>query len=358
MKEPTMPDAATIVGSGDRSDERHLRLGFFTYLEGPKPQSEIYAAALELFIAADALGFEVGWVAQHHFGHHGGLPSPFVFFATLAERAPRIGVGTAVITLPLENAVRVAEDAAVFEVLHPGRLQLGLGTGFATPQIMAAFDRAGEDRRALYDASIVRLIAALEGKPVNEDGDILNPPASALSERLWEGPSTPERAVDAGRRGSGMLLSRVAIGAGDRPTHELQLPLVDTYIGSLPAGVSPRIGLSRTVYPSRRPEVARRDLIAGLEEMARTSSGQHTFPQGSGIDGLFAHHNIHTGSPDAVIASLSREPLLAQTTDLICQVQPGLPSQAQTLDSLELIATEVAPALGWRPSWTIEEAIA
>jgi alkanesulfonate monooxygenase SsuD/methylene tetrahydromethanopterin reductase-like flavin-dependent oxidoreductase (luciferase family) len=333
------------------SHERRLRLGFFTYLEGEKPQAEVYADALELFIAADELGFDVAWVAQHHFRHHGGLPSPFVFFATLAERASRIGVGTAVVTLPLESAIRVAEDAAVFEALHPGRLQLGLGTGFATQQILATFGRAGEDRRALYDTEIVRLTDALAGDPINDDGDLLNPPAPRLRARLWEGPSTPERAVEAGRRGSGLLLSRVAIGAGDRPTHELQIPLVDAYTESLPAGAAPRIGLSRTVYPSRQPDIARRDLIAGLEEMARTSSGQHTFPKAGGLDGLFAHHNIHTGSPEEVIASLQREPLLERTTDLICQVQPGLPSQAQTLEAMELIATEVAPALGWKPAW-------
>ncbi len=43
------------------------------------------------------------------------------------------------------------------------------------------------------------------------------------------------------------------------------------------------------------------------------------------------------------------EPLFPRITDLICQVQPGLPSLEQTLEAIELIATEVAPALGWRP---------
>jgi hypothetical protein len=51
-----------------------------------------------------------------------------------------------------------------------------------------------------------------------------------------------------------------------------------------------------------------------------------------------------------VVASLRREPLLDRTTDLLCQVQPGWPSRAQTLVAIEWIATEVAPALGWRPA--------
>jgi alkanesulfonate monooxygenase SsuD/methylene tetrahydromethanopterin reductase-like flavin-dependent oxidoreductase (luciferase family) len=332
------------------SSERRFRLGFFAYLEGEKPQADVYAEALEVFVAADELGFDVAWVAQHHFGHHGGLPSPFVFFAALAERARRIGVGTAVVTLPLENPVRVAEDAAVFEALHPGRLQLGVGTGLASPAVLATFDRAGADRRALYDDAIGRLLDALDGRPVNDDGDVLNPPAPDLRARIWEAPSTVERVVDAAHRGSGLLLSRVAIGAGSRPTHELQLPLVERYVAELPAGVAPRIGLSRTVYPSRRPDVALRDLSRGLEAMLAAGIAPGNMPAHMTLAELFGHHNIHVGTPDAVVERLRREPLLGQTTDLICQVQPGLPSLAQTLDAIELIATEVAPALGWRPA--------
>ena len=62
------------------------------------------------------------------------------------------------------------------------------------------------------------------------------------------------------------------------------------------------------------------------------------------------HNNIHFGEPERVIDSLLTEPLIDDITDLICQVQPGLPSQAQTLEAIELIATEVAPALGWQPA--------
>lgn len=336
------------------TDSRPFRLGFFAYLEGEKPQAEVYAETLRLFQTADELGFDTAWVAQHHFGHHGGLPSPFVFFMALAERARHIGVGTAVITLPLEDPIRVAEDAAVFEALHPGRLQLGLGTGLAGPEVFAAFGRAGRDKRELYEEALPRLLAALQGQPVNGAGDVLNPPGDALARRVWESPAAIERVVEAARRGSGLLLSRIAIGAGLTPTHEVQIPMVERYVSELPAGVTPRVGMSRTVYPSRRPEVALADLSRGLEiSVERAGANGH----GSAVDGLtmpqlFAINNVHAGTPDEVIVSLGREPLIQRgaVTDLICQVQPGFPSFASTLDAIELIATEVAPALGWRPA--------
>src|SRR6185312_4869740 len=100
-----------------------FRLGFFSYLQGKGTQAEIYEQTLELFLAAEELGFDAGWVAQHHFGRLGGLPSPLVFFSALAARTQRLMLGTAIISLPLEQPIRLAEDAAVFETLYPGRLQ-------------------------------------------------------------------------------------------------------------------------------------------------------------------------------------------------------------------------------------------
>ena len=52
----------------------------------------------------------------------------------------------------------------------------------------------------------------------------------------------------------------------------------------------------------------------------------------------------------AAITSLQADPLLSLATDLILQVHPVDPSHAKTLESLKLIATEVAPALGWKPT--------
>jgi len=339
------------------TNQRRLRLGFFSYLEGTKPQAEVYQDVLEVFTTAERFGFDVGWVAQHHFGHHGGLPSPFVFFAGLAAKTERIGLGTAIVSLPLEHPIRVAEDAAVLDALFPGRLELGIGTGFASNEVMKTFDQASQDRRQLYDRALPRLLAAFEGEPVNADGDRLNPPAPDLRKRVWESPASLERTAEAARRGNGFLLSRIAIGAGTRPSPEIQVPLVERYLAELPAGVPPRIGFSRTVYPTRRPDVAFRDLSAGLEESVKLQASRGEPPDGMTVSERFKHHNIHFGSAEAVVESLQREPLIDQITDLICQVGPGSPAQSQILEAIELIATEVAPALGWTPARSPADAV-
>ena len=104
-----------VFGDIAMTINQRFRLGFFSYLQSEKPIAEIYAENLELYQAADELGFDTAWVAQQHFGYIGGLPSPFIFFSALAERTKQIGFGTAVVSLPLEDPLRIAEDAAAFE---------------------------------------------------------------------------------------------------------------------------------------------------------------------------------------------------------------------------------------------------
>ena len=42
--------------------------------------------------------------------------------------------------------------------------------------------------------------------------------------------------------------------------------------------------------------------------------------------------------------------MLPVATDLITQFNPAVPDHDAAIRALELIATEVAPALGWQPS--------
>src|SRR5246127_720011 len=109
---------------------RFQRLAFFTRLLDAAPAAERYRLAAEQIAHAEAQGYDAAWVAQHHFHEHeGGLPSPFVFLAHVAARTSKIRLGTGIITLPLELPVRVAEDAAVLDLMCGGRLEVGMGPG-------------------------------------------------------------------------------------------------------------------------------------------------------------------------------------------------------------------------------------
>src|SRR6202046_4348202 len=142
------------------------RLGFFTRLLDQTTAGERYRLATEQIVHAERHGFDSAWVAQHHFdGDEGGLPAPLVFLAQVAARTSRIRLGTGIVTLPLENPVRVAEDAAVLDLLSGGRLELGVGSG-GTPSAFAAFGHDSANRAAIFDKHLEVVRDAFAGRPL------------------------------------------------------------------------------------------------------------------------------------------------------------------------------------------------
>jgi alkanesulfonate monooxygenase SsuD/methylene tetrahydromethanopterin reductase-like flavin-dependent oxidoreductase (luciferase family) len=164
-----------------------FRLGFLSPLHGTSEPRQLYRDYVELFVAAEELGFDSGWVAQHHFDADAGrLPSPFPFLAAVAERTRKIRLGTAVVTLPLEDPLRVAEDAAVLDALSGGRVELGVGSG-TDPAVFAAFGKDVERRRENNSAGVAALADAFAGKPFRGTEFRLQPAAPGLAGRLWQG---------------------------------------------------------------------------------------------------------------------------------------------------------------------------
>lgn len=338
-----------------------FRLGVFTRLVDDVTPAEVYARALRLFETAEDLGFDTGWVAQHHARKSGGLPSPLVFLAAAAARTQRLRLATGIITLPLENPVRLAEDAAVLDVLSDGRLELGFGTG-GDEAVFSIFGRDLDRRQTDYDRAFASVCDALLGKALSPGGPVLFPAAPRLASCLWEATFGVEGAIRAAEHGSGLLLARTAIrpaapadgsaAAPRQPLGEAQAPLVDAYLAHWPASAgAPRIGLSRSLYvaPTRAEAIA--DAEAGIRRHARLLSHRSGFSGERTVEELLASADVHCGSPEDVIASLRADRLLPAATDLILQVHPVDPSPEKTLRSLQLIASEVAPALGWRAAY-------
>ena len=325
-----------------------MRLGILTHLHVGDDAADAYRIALELFEAADALGYDSGWVAQHHFLNGGGrMPSSLAFLAAAAQRTRRIGLGTAIMILPLEDPLRLAEDAAVVDTLSGGRLQLGLGTG-ADPLTFAAFGATVNTRRELYGDKFQQLSCALQGEPINDTQASLYPPATGLTQRLWESTLSPDSARRIGSHGSGLLLARTAF-MSDEPTDQNQLPVALAYEESHLGPQTARIGLSRAVYPAADKRTAMAHLDAGVVEYVQSMIDRGFFPKGLTRYAYYARTHIHYGTPEEVVASLQSDVVLPHTTELICQVHPGHPTPAQMLTALERTAREVAPALGWSP---------
>src|SRR4051794_860157 len=200
-----------------------FRLGFLSHVEGTGDARRIYREALELFVAADELGFDSCWVAQHHFEEDAGrLPSPFPFLAAVAERTRHIHVGTAVAVLPFENPIRLAEDAAVVDTLSGGRLELGVGSG-GNPGEFQTFGLDVEQRRQLTSDGLLTLQRALHNESLGSGGQRLQPAVPALADRVWQSVYSATGAQYAARHGVGLLINR-AVYEREEPSDQLQVP--------------------------------------------------------------------------------------------------------------------------------------
>ena len=245
--------------------------------------AERYRLATAQILHAERCGFDSAWVAQHHFHEdEGGLPGPLVFLAQVAPQTSRIRLGTAIVTLPLELPIRVAEDAAVLDLMCGGRLEVGVGPG-GNLSAFEAFGLDSADRTTLLIAHLDVLRDAWAGRAL-PGGDRLYPSTPHLVDRIWQATFTVDGARRAGAAGDGLMLSRAQprpANAPDLSLADMQNPMIDAYLAALPEGRTPRILASRTVFVADDERDATRLAEAGLERhQARlTQLGRMTGPR-------------------------------------------------------------------------------
>src|SRR5689334_14219129 len=140
------------------------RMGFFTRVLDAAPPAERYRLGTEQIIHAERFGFDAAWVAQHHFHEiEGGVPAPLIFLTHVAARTSHIRLGTAIITLPLELPIRVAEDASQLDIMSGGRLEVGVAPG-GNLSMYTAFGLDSKDRHTLMVHHLDLLRVAWAGR--------------------------------------------------------------------------------------------------------------------------------------------------------------------------------------------------
>ena len=91
----------------------------------------------ELAQYADKLGYERFWVAEHHNMAHIASSATAILIGYLASNTERIRVGSGGIMLPNHAPLIVAEQFGTLQLLHNGRIDLGLGRAPGTDQLTA-----------------------------------------------------------------------------------------------------------------------------------------------------------------------------------------------------------------------------
>jgi alkanesulfonate monooxygenase SsuD/methylene tetrahydromethanopterin reductase-like flavin-dependent oxidoreductase (luciferase family) len=133
-----------------------MRFGFFDQLPCADADSERqrYLDLIAQIELGDALGFDAVWLGELHFSRAFSiLADPLMVLAAAAQRTTRIRLGTAVTLLPLHNPVKIAEEAAIADILSNGRLEFGVGRGTA-PVHYAGYDIPQEESRERFEESL------------------------------------------------------------------------------------------------------------------------------------------------------------------------------------------------------------
>ena len=329
------------------------RIGFFTRLLEDGTASQRYDWALQQIQQAERCGFSTAWIAQHHFNADaGGLPTPWPLLGAAAQATQRIRLGTAVVTLPHENPVRTAEDAAVVDTLSGGRLEFGIAPG-ASAENLDALGYANTNARELFNDKLPILRAALAGEPLGKAGMVLQPLAEGLNERMWQATFSANGATRAGQAGDGLMLSRIQPGSEvGELVGDLQMPIIETYIKQLADGVAPRILASRTavVIDEENRSAALQHLrsrVAVLAERNLRNNGEPISADDLNDADLLRYTNTYFGTVDEVAEQLAGDQAANASTEVSFQVHSLDPGHEITMRSLELLGTQVAPALGW-----------
>jgi len=101
------------------------------------------AATLALARTADELGYRRYWLAEHHNMPAVAATNPPVLVGLVASATARIRVGSGGVMLPNHAPLVVAEQFALLEAAHPGRIDLGIGRAPGTDPVTSFALRHG-----------------------------------------------------------------------------------------------------------------------------------------------------------------------------------------------------------------------
>lgn len=130
---------------------------------------ELYAEIMEQVKWLDSIGADLVWFTEHHFIDDGYLPSWVPVASAMAAVTENVRFGTDICLAPFNHPVRLAEDLAVLDNLSGGRVELGLGMGYA-PHEFRGFGLPVSRRVSLMDEAIEILQLCFQGEKFSYTG--------------------------------------------------------------------------------------------------------------------------------------------------------------------------------------------
>jgi alkanesulfonate monooxygenase SsuD/methylene tetrahydromethanopterin reductase-like flavin-dependent oxidoreductase (luciferase family) len=156
-------------------------------------QAEAFRHGFALVEAADSWGLDGVWLGEMHFNpNRSVLGAPIVVASSIATRTKRLRVGMAVQVLPLNNPLRIAEEAATVDHISEGRFDFGIGRS-GNPR---AYDLYGVDyaeSQARFAEALQIILEAWKGERFSYQGQYYHFENAIVSPQPYQQPHPPIR---------------------------------------------------------------------------------------------------------------------------------------------------------------------
>ena len=328
-----------------------MQFGLWYHFRNPslweQPWDRLYGETFDQIVRAEELGFHSVWTSEHHFVEDGYLPSSLVVLSAVAARTTRVRVGTLILLLPLHHPLRVAEDAAVVDIISGGRLDLGVAVGYRVKEF-EVFQIPHNRRGKLMDEAMEILTRAWVEESLTFRGDFFDFEDVNMTPKPIQNPLP----VWIGGQSKAAIRRAARFGCGLLPSSTTSFDVVGSYHDALRAYGRDPADYSMKCF---RPLYCCQDSKRGWEEIKEHYLYMHNayrrwYREAGDLDeadlldpDALPRDTYICGTPDECTEAIERLQQEFPFDEFIFWAQaPGFPIDKSTR-SLELFAEEVMP---------------
>ena len=329
-----------------------MEIGVYTFAElNGQPPAGRMRDLLEEVVLAEQVGLDVFGIGEHHRPDF-VVSAPAVVLAAAAARTERIRLTSAVTVLSSDDPVRVFQEFAEVDLISNGRAEIMAGRG----SFIESFPLFGYDLNdydALFEQKLDLLLAIRDSVRVSWSGahrasiDQLGIYPRPVQEPLpvWLAVGgTPASAVRAGTLGLPMALAII----GGQP--ERFTPFTELFRRSAEAAGNPGLPLSINshAFVAETSQRAADEFFPGYATMMTRIGRERGWPpmERQSFDALRTLRGaLVVGSPAEVVEKILYQHELFGHQRFMAQMSVGTMPHAQVMRSLELLGTEVVPAV-------------
>jgi probable LLM family oxidoreductase len=333
-----------------------MEIGVFTFADVSPNPTGVHAAQrlpelVEEMELADQVGLDVFGIGEHHRPDF-AAPAPAILLAAGASRTSTIRLTSSVTVLSSDDPFRVMEQFSMLDALSGGRAEIMAGRGAFT-ETFGLFGYDLNDYDELFAEKLDLLLALRTGRPVTWSGThrapltnvVVHPASVQRPIPVWLGVGgSPASFVRAGRLGLPLALGIVG-GAPSRfapAIDQYRRVLADSGHSPQPVAVSVHGFVAKTsqdaadiYYPADAELMNRIGRERGFPPTTRSEFDRKILPDGPYV----------VGSPAQVTERIMHQHRALGHQRILFQLAVGSVSHRDVMRAIELLGSEVAPAV-------------